>query len=142
MAMERSVVNSGAALGAEVRGIDLSQPLSDENPDYVLSAWHENLVLLFRDQSLCDEDLLRLAECFGGAQVAGSRAYYVKGGYGAESGRVSQHPGISIVSNLDQSGNRFANTPARGASRSSGIPTIPMLNDRPRVACSTECRRR
>ena len=38
MAMERSVVNSGAALGAEVRGIDLSQPLSDENRDYVLSA--------------------------------------------------------------------------------------------------------
>ena len=99
------VIPSGRILGAEVRGVDLSRALQSAERAAILDAWHTHLVLLFRDQSLSDEDLLRLAELFGGAQVAGSRGYYVKAGYGTKSGRISKHPGISIVSNLDENGN-------------------------------------
>lgn len=99
------VIPSGRILGAEVRGVDLSRALETAERAAILDAWHAHLVLLFRDQHLSDEDLLRLAEVFGGAQVAGSRGYYVKAGYGTKSGRISKHPGISIVSNLDENGN-------------------------------------
>jgi taurine dioxygenase len=102
--MECDVVKSDRPLGAEVGNIDLSRPLSDRQVSEVLDAWHENLVLLFRGQSLSDEDLLRVAESFGGAQVAGSRGYYVKAGFDTKSGRVSALPGISIISNLDKDG--------------------------------------
>lgn len=45
-----SVHPLGAALGAEVRGIDLNQPLSDEQVQAVREAWAEHLVLRFRGQ--------------------------------------------------------------------------------------------
>ena len=96
-----NIIPSGDALGAEVRGVDLSAPL---DADALERAWSDHLVLLFRGQKLADEDLLALAEAMGGTQEAGSRSYYIKGGYGVETGRVSRLPGISIVSNLDESG--------------------------------------
>ncbi|MCY3753938.1 MAG: TauD/TfdA family dioxygenase [Alphaproteobacteria bacterium] len=99
--MAFEIVPSGDALGAEVRGVDLSRRL---DADALERAWSDHLVLLFRGQKLADEDLLALAEAMGGAQEAGSRSYYIKGGYGVETGRVSRLPGISIVSNLDETG--------------------------------------
>ncbi|MBT6274928.1 MAG: TauD/TfdA family dioxygenase [Chromatiales bacterium] len=100
----REVIPSDRILGAEVRGVDLSEKISEDTRQFVLDAWHNNLVLLFRDQNLTDEDLLRLAGDFGGAQVAGSRSYYIKAGHQADTARVSKHPGISVVSNLDENG--------------------------------------
>jgi taurine dioxygenase len=98
------VIPSGRALGAEIRGVDLSSSLAESDRAAILAAWHNHLVLLFRGQHIDDDVLLRLAGEFGGAQVAGSRDYYVKAGYGTKSGRLSVHPGISIVSNLDENG--------------------------------------
>ena len=63
------------------------------------------MVLLFRNQDLTDENILATAEVFGGQQIAGSRAFFLKAGYKAgKSDRVSKHAGISLVSNLDQNG--------------------------------------
>tara|TARA_B100000676_G_scaffold311114_1_gene379859 strand:- start:747 stop:1646 length:900 start_codon:yes stop_codon:yes gene_type:complete len=98
------IIKSERALGAEVTGLDLSSELTDGNRTFVLNAWHAHLVLCFRDQQLTDEDLLRLADAFGGAQAAGSRSYYLKAGHKAGSARVSKHAGISVVSNLDEDG--------------------------------------
>lgn len=52
-------------IGAEVRGIDLSQPLSEETVTAIRTAWLENLVLLFRGQNLTDADLVRFSRHFG-----------------------------------------------------------------------------
>ena len=71
--MTREVIPSGAALGADIKGIDFSKPLNDDDSAFVTQAWNDHLVLRFRDQELEDEDLIRLAEEFGGSQVAGSR---------------------------------------------------------------------
>lgn len=52
-------------LGAEVRGLDLSQPLSDEQFAEVRRAISENLVLAFRGQKLDLESHKRFAGRFG-----------------------------------------------------------------------------
>jgi taurine dioxygenase len=102
--MTREVIPTGAALGADVRGVDFSKPLGDEDKAFVQQAWNDHLVLRFRDQTLSDEDLIRMADEFGGSQVAGSRQYYLNAGYDTKSGRVSRLPGITIISNLDKDG--------------------------------------
>lgn len=55
-----------AALGAEVRGIDLNQPLSDELVEAVRAAWAEHLVLRFRGQhNLTLEGQIAFSRHFG-----------------------------------------------------------------------------
>ena len=102
--MTHEVIPSGAARGADIRGINFSEPLSGDDTAFVKQAWNKHLVLRFRDQHLQDEDLIRLADEFGGSQVAGSRQYYINAGFDTKSGRVSGLPGITIVSNLDKNG--------------------------------------
>jgi taurine dioxygenase len=56
---------SGAALGAEVVGLDLSGEISDAAFRVVLKAWADHLVLRFRDQTLDEAALLRFSRRFG-----------------------------------------------------------------------------
>jgi len=102
--LQRAVIPSGKALGAEVVGVDLAKPLTDDIVEFLQSAWRDNLVLLFRDQVLADEDLLTVAAALGGAQATGSRQYFIDAGYKAGSARVNRLPGISYISNLDEDG--------------------------------------
>ena len=53
------------ALGAEVSGIDLSQPLDDATVKAVESAWYEHIVLAFRDQDISNDDQIRFCRYFG-----------------------------------------------------------------------------
>lgn len=114
--MTREVIPSGSALGADIKGIDFSKPLSDDDRAFVKQAWNDHLVVRFRDQDLSDEDLVRLADDFGGSQVAGSRQYYINAGYDMKSGRVSHLPGITIISNLDRDGNPEKENSGTGSS--------------------------
>lgn len=106
--MDVRVTPSGRPLGAVVEGVDLSQPLTGQVKAAVAEAWRDNLVLLFRDQKISDEDLLAMAEALGGTQATKSREYYLKAGMGEKSGRVSAMAGISIISNLDENGKPVA----------------------------------
>ena len=45
------VIPTGAALGAEVRGVDL-RDLEEAAFGDVMQVWHDHSVLLFRDQNL------------------------------------------------------------------------------------------
>ena len=53
------------ALGAEISGLDLSQPLSDATILAVRRAWLEHLVVFFRDQSLSPAQFLAFGRRFG-----------------------------------------------------------------------------
>jgi len=53
------------AIGAEIRGVDLSQPLDDKTIRAIRDAWHRYTVLLFRDQHLSEDDQRRFASHFG-----------------------------------------------------------------------------
>lgn len=56
---------TGAALGAQVTGIDLSAPLDDETIAEIRSAWLDHLVLAFPEQPMSHEDLERFTRYFG-----------------------------------------------------------------------------
>jgi taurine dioxygenase len=59
------VIPSGGALGAEVRGLDLSQPLDGPTVEAVLHAWYTHQVLVFRNQTLNDAQLVAFSRHFG-----------------------------------------------------------------------------
>src|SRR5687768_949497 len=53
------------ALGAEILGVDASQPLAAEVIAEMRQAWLEHLVIFLRDQSLTPQALVTFASAFG-----------------------------------------------------------------------------
>jgi len=98
------VFPTGAALGAEVRGIDLARELEPRVIERLAEIWAEHLVLLIRDQELEDADLIRIANHFGGIQPSGARMLRWALGQ-KETGKMdSQDARVNFVSNLDRNG--------------------------------------
>ena len=60
-----SVHKLSPQVGAEIGGIELSAPLSDEIFAAIEHAWHQHGVLLFRGQNLDDIEQVKFAERFG-----------------------------------------------------------------------------
>jgi taurine dioxygenase len=56
---------TGAALGADIDGVDLAGALTPEVVGAIGRAWGDHLVLRFRGQRLSDEDLMRFSRQFG-----------------------------------------------------------------------------
>lgn len=63
--MTLDVTPSGQACGAEVRGVDLTAPLSEGLVADIRSAWLAHHVLAFPDQVMSDDDLERFTLYFG-----------------------------------------------------------------------------
>jgi len=63
-----------AAIGAEITGVDLKEPIEPETRAELRRALAEFLVLGFRDQWIDDDAQLALAECFGRPEVHPIRA--------------------------------------------------------------------
>jgi taurine dioxygenase len=98
-------IPTGKALGAEVRGLDLSQEVSDEAIGRLKDIWAQHMVLLLRRQHLTKERLVEVADRLGGRMVAGSHNFYVKGGHKpGQSARISSIEGLTLISNLDKDG--------------------------------------
>lgn len=53
------------ACGAEIGGVDLTKPLSENQYRAIKEAWNRHLVLVFRGQQLSQDDQLRFASYFG-----------------------------------------------------------------------------
>ena len=94
------------ALGAEIVGLDLRQDLPPQTVGDIISAWHEHLVLLFRNQSLSEEDQIRFARHFGALQQrtrppgARNEACLIK------------HPELTmLVSNIRENGKLIGSLP-------------------------------
>ncbi|MDA0655170.1 MAG: TauD/TfdA family dioxygenase [Proteobacteria bacterium] len=112
---EIEVVPTGRPVGAEIKGVDLSQPISEELAEALKQAWNDHMVLLFRGQKLDDEQLLHVTESFGGSQAAKSRDFYIKAGFDVGSDRVAKHPGITLITNLNDDGNPTAKNSSVGS---------------------------
>ena len=56
---------SGAALGAEIVGADLTKPLDDAAIAQIRAAFYQHEVIYFRGQALSDEDHIRFSAHFG-----------------------------------------------------------------------------
>jgi taurine dioxygenase len=89
------VVPTGAALAAEVRGVDLRR-VDEAAFAQMMDGWHEHSVLLFRGQSLSDQDLIAFSRRLGDLDWAPVQ----------ENGRrfVEGLPEIYIVSNVKVNG--------------------------------------
>ncbi len=60
-----SVILSGKALAADIRGVDLSKKLDDATLKLILDAWSQHLVLRFRGQRLSDPQLEQFSARLG-----------------------------------------------------------------------------
>src|SRR5262249_37834026 len=89
------VTSTGAALGAEITGVDLNR-LDEATFARLLQAWHDHSVLLVRGQQLSDQDLVTFSRRLGDLDWAPIQ----------ENGRrfVEGVPEIYIVSNVRVNG--------------------------------------
>jgi len=69
MGNQLKVVPTGAALGADVEGVDL-RDLDDAAFAKILDGWHDNLILRFRGQALDDDSLADFSRRFGMLDMA------------------------------------------------------------------------
>ena len=65
MSVSFAVQPIAGALGAEISGVDLARPLTDEAILAVRRAWLDHLVLFFRDQDLSPAQFLEFGRRFG-----------------------------------------------------------------------------
>ena len=77
------------ALGAEVRGLDLSASVDDSSFEIVRGAYEEHSLLLFRDQTLSPEQHIDFSRRFGALEI-----------HVLDQWRHPEHPEILIVSNI------------------------------------------
>src|SRR5256886_7353301 len=89
------VVPTGQALGAEVRGVDL-RALDEAAFARLMQAWHQHSVVLIREQTLSDQELIAFSRRLGDLDWAPIQ----------ETGRrfVEGLPEIYIVSNVKVNG--------------------------------------
>lgn len=96
-----TVVPTGAALGADIVGVDLSKPLHDDTFKAIEAAWHQHLILRFRGQSLDDPGLLAFARRFGELDKAPVHA--------TVDSDHDPHPEITVMSNIKVDGKPIGN---------------------------------
>lgn len=82
-----------AAIGVEIRGVDLASPLDDATFAAIREAWEDNCVALFRGQRLDQDAQIRFAEHFGPlAQIHNATR------------ATDLHPAILLISNIRENG--------------------------------------
>jgi taurine dioxygenase len=82
------------ALGAEILGVDLRDPIDEALKQKLLEAWHQHLVILLRNQTLDEDDQVRFAENFGPpAKTSSGRTF-----------AGVKHPSVMLVSNIREDG--------------------------------------
>src|ERR1043166_2733633 len=89
------ILKLSRAIGVEVRGVDLREPLDEKTFARIRRAWEENCIALFRDQHLDELDQVRFAARFGELGVAVNDLDPLKGG---------SHPAVLYVSNVRVNG--------------------------------------
>ena len=67
--MELKIKKMSGSLAAEVTGVDLSKPLSNDVFQEILSAWHGNLLLIFPEQKITKEEHIEFSRRFGDLEI-------------------------------------------------------------------------
>ena len=95
-----TVIPTGAALAADIVGVDLSQPISADIYKQIRKAWNDHLVLRFRGQKLDDPAFLKFARLFGDLDQAPIHA-------GKDV--ANPFPEITVMSNIKVNGKSIGN---------------------------------
>jgi taurine dioxygenase len=99
------VVPLSKHIGAEIRGIDLRDTLDADVIEAIHKAWLDHCVLLFRDQSFSQEDLIRVTGYFGEIAPLTRPAKFFPKGYS----RLL--PNIMMISNIRENGETIGALP-------------------------------
>jgi taurine dioxygenase len=108
--LERQTVTvrpTGAALGADIEGVDLGQELSPATVDAIKQAWSDHQVLRFRGQHLDDDQLMRFSALFGEldfAPVIAASRVKIRGEDRYVDSAGESHRYISVISNIVENG--------------------------------------
>jgi taurine dioxygenase len=93
-----NIVPLSEHIGAEIRGLDLRQKPDEETVRAIYQAWLDHLVLIFPEQQLAQEDLVRATSFFGEIGKLSRPPKYFPKGYSALL------PGIMMISNIRENG--------------------------------------
>lgn len=85
-------------IGAEIRGLDLSEDLDAETVAAIRGAWLDHTVILFRDQHLDKNDQIRFTAHFGEIGVLARPKKY------RTSGHDDMPDGMMLISNVRENG--------------------------------------
>ena len=96
------VVPTGAALGAEIRGVDLSRPLTETALAAIEIAFNVHSVLRFGNQRLDAPQLAAFAQHFGEPQVIPYLQHYAH----------PERPDIMLVTNIQENGRNIGHADA------------------------------
>ncbi|MGE0630188.1 MAG: TauD/TfdA dioxygenase family protein [Hyphomicrobiaceae bacterium] len=88
-------------IGAEISGLDLSQPLAADTLSRLRAAWLEHHILLFRDQSLTEAQQARFATYFG--EPVGARSAQRQG--------PDADARVMLISNVRENGKLIGQLP-------------------------------
>jgi taurine dioxygenase len=92
-------------IGAEVRNIDLREPLDPDTIKAIRQVWLDRSVILFRNQELSQEDLLRVTGYFGEiGKLARPPEFFPKG-------YARLLPNIMMISNIRENGQTIGALP-------------------------------
>ena len=100
---EIDVIPLSDAIGAEVRGLDLREPLDGATRDAVEQAWYDHIVLAFRDQDLSFDQQKDFARQFGDISV--------RGGDSATAQEKALSENVMLVSNIRENGKPIGTLP-------------------------------
>ncbi len=92
-------------IGCEVTGIDLRQPVTPQAASAIYRAWLDHAVLVFRDQDLAQEDLVRVTGIFGEFAPLGRPAHTLPKGF------TRILPNIMLISNIRENGETIGALP-------------------------------
>ncbi|PON15958.1 taurine dioxygenase [Candidatus Entotheonella serta] len=92
--MSLEILPTRAAVGAEIRGVDLAKPISSTDFEAIENAFNEHGVIFFRDQTLTPAQQLDFTRRFGDLAL---------NTFGDSHG-LPDAPGIVVISNVVQDG--------------------------------------
>lgn len=96
------IVQAACALGAEIRGIELKR-IDDRTFEAIHAAWLDNVLLVFRGQSMDAEDLVTLVKRFG-TPVSSSNLHQRKLEERTANQIFNLPPEVTVVTNVRENG--------------------------------------
>jgi taurine dioxygenase len=99
-----TITRLSPAIGAEVTGLDLTHELAPETVTALTDAWHEHIVLLFRGQTLDEDQQLAFAARFGTLVERGRPAT-------RRHESADHDTSVTLVSNIRKDGKAIGSLP-------------------------------
>lgn len=96
------IVRKGSCLGAEIKGVELTQPIDDATFGQIERTFYDESVIVFRNKNISEEQHIAFSQRFGPLEVHVSGARYLH----------PKHPEIRINSNIVENGRPIGATDA------------------------------